>query len=351
MTPVLTDSKFSTNRSREENWIFYFWLWFASSGRRQRNHVSPDVEMATTATGGGLTRGAPEPAAQDLANGLLAGRTGRSDDVEKQLRRGSSPPPADDDEAPADDDEAPGESRRFLELAAICCLACASSDVGYSLFAPFYPEHATRRGLSPTLIGVIFALPMVTMLLLTPLVPRLQRALGVRLTLGASMAGQALCIFAFGFVDDLDEPSSFAAACLVLRAVLGMFSAASEVAAASILISCAPARLRPQALGWAEAARGLGAMIGPPLGGLLFQYGGFSLPFLVVGAANALAVSWPLQDIRLVRGLCTRINSIYCKHPPGLGTPPNPFIAHTITQYSVSPRPSFIAMHAIQYWC
>jgi len=43
-------------------------------------------------------------------------------------------------------------------------------------------------------------------------------------------------------------------------------------------------------------------------------------------------VIWPLQDIRFVRGLCTRIDTITPKHPPCLGTPLHPFIAHTIAQ-------------------
>jgi len=38
------------------------------------------------------------------------------------------------------------------------------------------------------------------------------------------------------------------------------------------------------------------------------------------------------------------------KHPLRLGTPLAPLTAHAIAQYNVSPRPSFIAMHAIQYW-
>jgi len=61
-------------------------------------------------------------------------------------------------------------------------------------------------------------------------------------------------------------------------------------------------------------------------------------------------VVWPVQDIRLVRGLCTRINPIIRKHPLHVGTPLAPVSAHAIPQYSVYPRPSFIAIHAIQYW-
>jgi MFS family permease len=194
----------------------------------------------------------------------------------------------------------PSDARRYLEHAAICCLSCASADVGSSLFAPFFPAHAAKRGLSSTLVGGIFALPMISMLLVTPLMPQLQRRCGVRLTLVVSMLGQAISIFAFGFVDSLThDPAAFSAACLASRAVLGVASAGSEVAATTILISAAPPNLRAQALGWAEAARGLGSMLGPPLGGLLFEYGGFPLPFLVVGAANAL---FALPLLRLPKG-------------------------------------------------
>jgi len=62
------------------------------------------------------------------------------------------------------------------------------------------------------------------------------------------------------------------------------------------------------------------------------------------------AAYWPLQDIHLVLGLCTKIDTIIRKHPLSLDTPLTPFITHTIAQYSVRPRPSFVAMHAMQYW-
>jgi len=58
----------------------------------------------------------------------------------------------------------------------------------------------------------------------------------------------------------------------------------------------------------------------------------------------------PLQEIRLAQGLCTRINTIIRKHPLCLGTHLHPFITYTIAGYIVSLQPSFIAMHAIQYW-
>ena len=56
---------------------------------------------------------------------------------------------------------------------------------------------------------------------------------------------------------------------------------------------------------------------------------------------------WPSQHIRVVVGRCIRTNTIICKHPLCLGTPIIPFITHNIAQYSVSPRQSFIQIHAI----
>jgi len=40
--------------------------------------------------------------------------------------------------------------------------------------------------------------------------------------------------------------------------------------------------------------------------------------------ATCAAAAWPLQDIRLVRGLCTRSNTIIRNHPICLGTPHPP---------------------------
>ena len=122
-------------------------------------------------------------------------------------------------------------------------------------------------------------------------------------------------------------------------------------------------RVFVEASSWAQAARAGGPL--PPF----VSAGGAGLPTAAamlavdemandatlaalrpwrLAPAGLLGVPWPSQDIRLVRGLCTRINLIIRKHPLRLGTPLAPSIAHATAQYSVSPCPSFIAIHAIQ---
>jgi len=58
--------------------------------------------------------------------------------------------------------------------------------------------------------------------------------------------------------------------------------------------------------------------------------------YVSIYSTRRLLLLWPLQDIRLVRGLCPRINTTIRKHPPCLGTPSPPCILLTIARYSVS---------------
>jgi len=71
---------------------------------------------------------------------------------------------------------------------------------------------------------------------------------------------------------------------------------------------------------------------------------------LLVYAGSDRAGSWQIGSWPYVLNAYSRINTIIRKHPLCLSTPFAPFIAYTITQYSVSPRPSFITIQAIQYW-
>lgn len=57
------------------------------------------------------------------------------------------------------------------------------------------------------------------------------------------------------------------------------------------------------AIGWSEASRGLGIMIGPVLGGALHQFAGFQAPFLMTGTVLlACAVVMHVRPIRVVVG-------------------------------------------------
>ncbi|KAJ1618610.1 major facilitator superfamily domain-containing protein [Pavlovales sp. CCMP2436] len=114
-------------------------------------------------------------------------------------------------------------------------IICALGDATYTALSPFFPQAAATAGLSATATGVVFSCGMWAGVLVTP-------------------------TFAVAFT---------------LRLVQGGVAAIYEVP---------PARVAA-ALGLQEAARGVGLMIGPSAGGLLFSLGGFPLPFIICSAA------------------------------------------------------------------
>ena len=73
----------------------------------------------------------------------------------------------------------------------------------------------------------------------------------------------------------------------MLRLIEGVANAATNSQGVGILMVFFPGR---QALvtAYTEMSVGLGFMVGPPIGSALYQYGGFSTPFYVIGSLTAI---------------------------------------------------------------
>ena len=87
-------------------------------------------------------------------------------------------------------------------------------------------------------------------------------------------------------------------------------------------------------MGWTETAFGIGTCLGPPLGGLLYEKGGFSLPFWTVGG---LAIMQTLTLILAIPTSCipdTPTESRLPLNQEGKSCPP----ALTVKDVLTSPR-------------
>ena len=94
-----------------------------------------------------------------------------------------------------------------------------------------------------------------------------------------AMILQACCAMSFAFANRLAGTVSFITFCMFLRTVQGFAAGLSEVTAGSLLIRSVPEANVGRVIGWSEAARGVGIMLGPLVGGGLYQRGGFAMPF------------------------------------------------------------------------
>ena len=174
--------------------------------------------------------------------------------------------------------------RRTKRLAfAGLALSDAAAAAAFSLLAPFYPKAARGMGLGDSTVGAIFAAFALVVFVGSPLLGARLRALGRRRMLCFGLLLLSVSTAAFALLPRVHNPTTYAFVSLVLRMVQGAGAACTQTASYSLTAALFPEQLSLY-LGVSETLTGLGFMAGPPLGGWLFMLGGFSLPFVVLGA-------------------------------------------------------------------
>ena len=201
---------------------------------------------------------------------------------------------------------------------AVIILSQALSDLSFGVIAPFFPGACLDRGIQHGTVGAIFMTQQVVALLFTPLAPWLCRRLGNRGVILGTLVGQGVAALLWAATSELQSTGGFLATAFALRALQGMMQGVFEAAAASMLIKSVHVSLVGTVMGWSESGRAvhapsgccqppqppppprpaarfaqltrarspwqLGFLLGPPVGGLLYQLGGFRCPFLATAA-------------------------------------------------------------------
>jgi MFS family permease len=152
-----------------------------------------------------------------------------------------------------------------------------------SVLAPFYTTEAQKHGLSVKGSSIVFASVFLLQILCTPVFGRYIATLGsIRLLfLGCLCSG--LANIGFGFVHNIQPVEWFFCASIVMRCITAIGESAMNVAVYPLARRLSGESYRTTVLSCMETSFGLGTMSGPFLGGLMYEYGGFTLPFLVCG--------------------------------------------------------------------
>jgi MFS family permease len=153
------------------------------------------------------------------------------------------------------------------------------------LIAPLLPEIEARTGAGDAALGLALAAYAVPIAVLSLPLGRAADVVGRRAILVAG-----LLILAIGSV--LVAISDSIGMLMAARAVQGVGSAASWIAALALVSDTAPPGHRGEALGVALGATSAGSIAGPALGGVTAQLLSFEAPFLIFcGLALALVVA------------------------------------------------------------
>lgn len=165
----------------------------------------------------------------------------------------------------------------------------------YGLLIPVFPGYASRFGVDESIIGVVFGVYAVMLLLFSIPMGLLSDRVGRRPLIVAGMLLLALATALFGL-------STTVVHLFVARTVQGVSAAATWSAGLALLAdTCEPSRLGER-MGVALSAVGFGTVLGPVVGGLLYEYLGYTATFLIpavlVASVGLAVLAVPVRTCR-----------------------------------------------------
>lgn len=218
----------------------------------------------------------------------------RDDEKEKEGDMSENENSADSDDV---NDNGDGEEKKMAitrsEILTFICLVVATliSWLAFSIMAPYFPNEAHRRGMGDTEVGIIFSLQALTVFITSPLVGKFMPSIGGKLTLVFGLFMEATGNILFGYCAKLNSTTAFITFAYVTRILVGLGVAFSVTSTMAINASTFPNHIA-RTVGILEMTSGVGLLLGPLVGGALYQLGGssFMLPFIVIGGLDMVSM-------------------------------------------------------------
>ena len=154
--------------------------------------------------------------------------------------------------------------------------------VAYSIAVPVLPDLSRQLGASPTMIGLLFASFGVTLLTVSMPMGAVSDRIGRKPPMIGGLVALAASTLLFAFAHSL--PWLFAA-----RLVQGAADAITWVVGFALLADLFGPSERGRVTGIVMSGASFAFMVGPSIGGWLYQIGGMRLPFLAVAAFAVVA--------------------------------------------------------------
>ncbi|XP_066598482.1 MFS-type transporter SLC18B1-like [Prorops nasuta] len=177
--------------------------------------------------------------------------------------------------------------RQWLTLIVIS-IADFSNAICVSLQAPFYPQEAEKKGASPSEYGLVFGIFELVVFLISPLYGQHLHRIGPKLLFNGGILTTGTCAIMFGLLDKVDGHYPFIILSFLIRIVEALGNAAFLTASFAIIAKEFPDNVATT-FASLETFFGLGLIVGPTVGGALYQIGGYTTPFAVLGSALFLA--------------------------------------------------------------
>ncbi|CAI2369983.1 unnamed protein product [Moneuplotes crassus] len=156
------------------------------------------------------------------------------------------------------------------------------SNMIFMLVVPFLPLEFSRFNISETTFGIIFSMHPFSSMIGSIISGRIMGLLGRKLTLTIGSLVMGSCMVLFSSASYLENSTVVVGCCILSRAIQGFSSSMIQTPSYAIISICYREN-KQKYLGYYETSQGLGCVIGPVFGGILYAFFGFNITFYSLG--------------------------------------------------------------------
>lgn len=173
------------------------------------------------------------------------------------------------------------------------CSELFLGQLGFAIFAPFFPEEAGKKGVSPSMLGWIFGVFQVVVVAFTPLTMKILPVIGPTNLLNISNFLTGLSNIAFGYSWYVDAGPQFIFMCFLTRIIAGI-GVSMEMLVGYGLLPYLYEESLSTASSIVETVLGVAFIAAPVIGSGLYLLGGgasgqgYVLPFVVLGTCQCI---------------------------------------------------------------
>lgn len=171
--------------------------------------------------------------------------------------------------------------RQILTLAAFGAADFCNA-ICVSLQAPFFPSEAEKKGATATEYGLVFGVFELVVFLVSPFYGQHLTSIGPKRMFFSGICTSGVCSVLFGLLDFINGHLWFISLAFLIRIIEAMGNAAFLTASFAIIANEFPDNIATT-FASLETFFGLGLIAGPSVGGVLYELGGYKLPFVSLG--------------------------------------------------------------------
>lgn len=142
---------------------------------------------------------------------------------------------------------------------------------------------AERKGATPTEYGFIIGTYQLVIFIVSPIYGKYLVRIGPQFLLFAGIFTMSICSVLFGMLNKVDTRTCFVVYGFLIRMTQGMGQAGFITSSLALIAKEFPNNV-PTTFSLIQTFFGIGILIGPSLGGALYELGGYMTPFVCMGA-------------------------------------------------------------------